>query len=223
MNDQMTCFGILRHAMTLWNRERRLQGHKDSPLLPEGELQARRWGEMLSACEWDRILASDLGRARHTAELLNERLHLPLYTDSRLREKNWGQWTGMTIAEIHLKFGDMLPKLEQSGWDFRPPGGEDRREVWQRSREAMHSAACKWPGENVLVVTHEGVIKCLLYRLLNRDFLPSEEKILKTGHLHRLVADGDNLAIGKLNALSLIDGELPVNIPASDEFGMQRS
>ena len=80
-----TRFGLIRHAETVWNRAKRIQGHQDSPLTPEGELQAAAWGRTLQRLRWERILASDTGRAVATAERINNHLGLPVVLDRRLR------------------------------------------------------------------------------------------------------------------------------------------
>lgn len=199
----ITPFGLMRHAPTEWNRDKRLQGQDDSPLLAESEALAREWGRRLSPLGWDRILASDLGRARRTAELVNEILRLPLTVDSRLREKDWGEWTGRNLADIAAVAPEHLTALESDGWAFRPPGGEDRLAVWRRSRAALHDAGGRWPGRRILVVTHEGVIKCLLYRLTDRAFLPDEPRLLRPAHLHQMVWRDGDLLVDRVNALSL--------------------
>jgi len=198
-----TRFGMLRHAPTEWNRDKRLQGQADSPLLDHGVAIARAWGEALKTCAWDRIVASDLGRARRTAELINRSLELPVSWDPRLREKDWGEWTGKTVAEIRRETPQLLTRLERDGWAFRPPGGEERFAVFARSRDALLDASRKWPGERILVVTHEGVIKCLIYRLLGRQFMPTEPKLLRPLHLHCLTMTADGLSLESLNAMSL--------------------
>lgn len=203
---ETTVFGVLRHARTEWNDQKRIQGQQDSPLTREGVSCAIAWGEVLKAViphRWDRILASDLGRTRRTAELINETLQLPVTTDVRLREKDWGEWSGKTFPEIEQHHGAFLQELENAGWAFRPPGGEDRKMVWERSRQALVDAARRWPGQHILVVTHEGVIKCLVYRLTDRYFLPTEPRLLKPLHLHRMAYTDNRLVLDKVNAFPL--------------------
>lgn len=198
-----TRFGMLRHAPTEWNRAKRLQGQLDSPLLPEGVAIARAWGEVLKSFPWDRIIASDLGRTRRTAEIINQSLALPVSFDPRLREKDWGEWTGKTVAEIRRETPHLMRSLEQGGWAFRPPGGEERLEVYARSRDALLDACRAWPGARILVITHEGVIKCLIYRLLGRRFTPSEPKLLRPLHLHCLAITAEGLSLESLNTVAL--------------------
>jgi len=198
-----TRFGLIRHAQTVWNREKKIQGHSDSPLTPEGKLQAARWGKVLTKFTWHRLLASDTGRALATAEIINASLNLPLTVDSRLREQDWGRWVGKTVSQIEAEAPQVLDEQVKAGWDFCPPGGESRRRVLLRSQTALQAAAQRYPGESLLVVAHEGVVKCLIYHLCGRKFLPGEPPILESYQLHRLVWQDDRLQLEELNALEL--------------------
>jgi probable phosphoglycerate mutase len=198
-----TRFGLLRHAETQWNREKRIQGQQDSPLTAEGETAARRWAQRLGTEPWDRILSSDTGRALATAEAINRGLRLPAAADAALREQNWGQWTARTISDLQGRSAVQAARQQQAGWDFRPPGGESRREVLARGLRALRVAARRWPGERVLVVTHEGVIKCLVYHLTGRRFMPGEPDLVRAGHLHRLASDGTAVELEQVNAIAL--------------------
>jgi len=198
-----TRFGLMRHAQTVWNREKKIQGHSDSRLTADGEKQASSWGQILSQFSWDRILASDAGRAQATAEIINAFLKLPLTIDSRLNEQDWGQWAGKTVRQIEAEARQVLDEQVNAGWDFCPPGGESRRSVLKRSQLALQAAAESYSGENLLVVAHEGIVKSLIYHLGGRRFLPGEPAILKSYQLHRLVYDGSGLQIEKINALRL--------------------
>ena len=198
-----TRFGLVRHAETLWNRESRIQGHRDSPLTDRGKKDAAGWGRKLSRISWDRIVGSDLGRAVETAVIINQHLRIPFEADPRLREQDWGAWAAQPIAKIE---SDELPKLDEAlrtGWQFCPPQGEDRISVWQRSHRALMDAAVRWPGETILIVTHEGVIKSLIYRLSDRKFLPGEAALIASHHLHWLTVSNRELHVHQLNALRL--------------------
>jgi probable phosphoglycerate mutase len=172
-------------------------------LTADGEKQASSWGQILSQFSWDRVLASDAGRARATAEIINAFLKLPLTLDSRLKEQDWGQWESKTVRQIEAEAQQVLDEQVNAGWDFCPPGGESRRSVLKRSQLALQAAAERYSGENLLVVTHEGIVKSLIYHLCGRRFLPGEPAILKSYQLHRLVYDSSGLQIEKINALRL--------------------
>ena len=200
---KITRFGLIRHAQTRWNRKKRIQGRSDSPLTAVGKRQATRWGQLLKQFAWDRIIASDTGRAHETAKLFNVCLNISLSTDSRLREQDWGQWAGKTIAQLKTEVPHELDAQASAGWAFCPPGGEDRRNVQKRSQKALLEAAAQWPGSNILVVTHEGVIKSLIYHLCGRKFLATEPAIIKRRKLQRLVHDSDGLRVEELNAIAM--------------------
>ena len=195
--------GLIRHSVTLWNEEKKIQGQQDSPLSLRGIKMAESWAKTLHPLEWQRIISSDLGRAKETAAIINQRLQVPCSTDVLLREQNWGKWTGLTLAEIKQKDKTRLKAAQNNGWQFQPPEGESRETVLKRALEALKQTSQAWPEQRVLVVCHEGVIKCLLYHLCGRAFLPQEPAILKKYHLHILAMDNTALTLTHLNHLPL--------------------
>lgn len=198
-----TTFGLMRHAETEWNREKRIQGHQDAPLTPGGRASADLWGRQLQGLGWDRLLCSDLGRAKSTAALINKSLKLAVAYEKGLREQHWGEWTGRNIKQLKIQEADRLRELESAGWEFTPPGGESRRQVLMRSMKALRSAAEKWPGQRILVVCHEGVVKCLIYHLGGRQFLPDEGRLLMRRHLHLISEKRGRFELDQVNFLDL--------------------
>lgn len=204
MNNKITRFALLRHAETEWNSNKMIQGIQDSALTDKGKMQAETWGGLLENYGFDRIIVSPLGRARETCEIVNSLLKIPVTTEEDLKEQDWGAWTGATIAGLRKDFPEQVEKEEAAGWNFCPPEGEDRISVLNRSKQVLTSAGEKWPGLTILVIAHEGVIKCLLHDLCGRLFLPSEPLLVKKHHLHWL-----DHHQGKLRLESLNDRELP--------------
>ncbi len=200
-----TRFGLIRHVETIWNRGKKIQGQNDSPLTMAGKNQADRWGLILKRYSWSRIFASDAGRAVETAKRIKAVLKIELTTDPRLREQDWGDWVGKTISQIKAELPAVLAEQERAGWDFCPPGGEGRKSVLARSQHALQDAASRWPGDDLLVVTHEGVIKSLVYHLSGRKFLPTEPPFLKSHRLHRLVYNENGLRLEQADALALVN------------------
>ncbi len=201
-NDK-TEFGLIRHGETLWNMEKRVQGQKNSPLSVNGIKMAETWGQILRGRGYDRILASDLGRTMETAAVINKFLHVPVSEEKRLREMDWGSFTGRIYRNVRKGSPDIVDHGKMEGWDFHPPEGESRRSVYSRSVKALKKAAEIWPGEKILVVTHEGVIHCIVNFLENRKFIFSEPLILKPFHVHHLICNENRLSIVKLNSIDL--------------------
>lgn len=172
---------LMRHGMTLWNEEGRIQGRLDSPLSPTGISQIQEWGNFLKNYEIHHILASDLGRVRQTVTLLQKQLDkVSIEWNAALREQSWGNWEGRLLAELKETANRELETLIRTGWNFRPPGGESRREVLHRALPVIHQAVQQWPGKKLLIVCHEGVIKSLIYHLAERNFFPKKKNPAKT-------------------------------------------
>ena len=216
----ITRFAFMRHALTEWNKVKKIQGQTDTILAPEGLRQAVLWARRLSTQNghlplFDRLLCSDLSRARKTADIINEALGLPLHTDSRLREQDWGDWVGLTAQLLYQDFPEAVAEQEAAGWDFRPPAGESRRDVLHRGREAFFDAARRWPGETILIVSHGGMMKCIFYHLLEHVLVPTQKSMIKPYHLHWLTVQGDELTLQTLNAMALDTVPGHANPPAS--------
>ncbi|MBB6671591.1 histidine phosphatase family protein [Cohnella nanjingensis] len=155
----MAFIGLIRHGRTDWNREGRAQGQKDVPLSEEGLAQARIVAERLGEEEWHAIYASDLSRARRTAEMIAERLGIPdIVYDARLREIGGGRIEGTTESERVAKWG---PEWERLDLDREPPAS-----VAARGAAFLEELHAREEGRNVLVVGHGAWMKHCLNALV---------------------------------------------------------
>jgi broad specificity phosphatase PhoE len=140
----VTALLLVRHGETDWNADGRLQGHTDRPLSDYGRRQARVLAAELEGEELQAIYSSDLARARETAEIVGERLGLPVVLDPDLREKDWGTWEGLTA-------------VERDRVEFV---GEPTEAHQERILGALRRISERHPGEGrVLVVTHGGSMR----------------------------------------------------------------
>jgi 2,3-bisphosphoglycerate-dependent phosphoglycerate mutase len=140
----VTTLLLIRHGETDWNADGRLQGHTDRPLSDHGRRQARKLAEELSGEEIEAVYSSDLARARETAEIVGDRLGLPVELDPELREKDWGNWEGLTA-------------VERDRVEF---AGESTEAHQQRMLRALERISERHPGDaRVLVVTHGGSMR----------------------------------------------------------------
>lgn len=149
---------IVRHGESEWNAAGRWQGWADPPLSSRGEEQARAAAVELGGVELDAIASSDLQRARRTAEILTEGLGLgAVHVDDGLRERNVGEFTGLTREEIEARWPGVLAEW-RSGRVQQAPGGEGP-EFLERVLAALDRLAQAFPGKRVLVVAHGGLIR----------------------------------------------------------------
>jgi glucosyl-3-phosphoglycerate phosphatase len=162
---------VWRHGRTPWNAERRFQGQTDVPLDDVGRSQAAHAAKALAKLHPDRIVSSDLARARSTAQALAALVDLPVHEDAGLRETFAGAWQGLTVTELEERFGDELLQWS-AGADVRPGGGETRREVAVRAVAAVERALDHVDaGQTLVVATHGGAARAAIGALLG---LPSE-------------------------------------------------
>ncbi len=124
-HGQAVMIYLVRHGETEFNRERRLQGHVDSPLTELGRRQAeavgRQLAELIGRGPGWRIVASPLGRTRRTAEIIAERLGLDeIEIEPRLIELSWGEWDGRLRSDLAAAH----PAFARSNWAFDAATGE---------------------------------------------------------------------------------------------------
>ncbi|HIP40411.1 MAG TPA: histidine phosphatase family protein [Desulfocapsa sulfexigens] len=202
LSREQTILALLRHGKTEWNEKKLIQGRQDSPLSLSGKKQVHEWGVFLQDCTIDRIIASDLGRVQETVSILQKyNNQVPVIWKAALREQSWGQWEGKTFHQLEIEQPEKLAAQVKAGWDFCPPEGESRKEVLQRVLPVIQEVVEQFPGEQILIVSHEGIVKSLIYHLAGRAFLPEEKKLLEKRQLHLLIAMKEKLSLGPLNLL----------------------
>lgn len=150
----MTKFCLIRHGQTDWNLEGRYQGQSDVPLNETGRAQARALAEKLAGQSFDAAYASDLSRARETAEIVAAALHLPVTLEKRLREIHQGEWEGQLVDDIKARYADVWQQRAIDPASIRPPQGETVGEVAARVSAALEEISRAHPQGSVLVVSH---------------------------------------------------------------------
>jgi broad specificity phosphatase PhoE len=161
----------IRHGETGWNAEGRLQGVQDVPLNDLGRQQAARAGNILADLfardGRDKsslpFVASPLGRARSTMELVRGVLELPpdeYSLDDRLREIGYGVWEGSTLAEMQAADPAFFAKRLTEKWTLAPEGGETYASVQLRMRDWYDSLLV-----DTVAVAHGGTARALMVAL----------------------------------------------------------
>jgi probable phosphoglycerate mutase len=157
----MTVIYLIRHGETMWNREKRLQGHIDIGLNEVGHQQADRLAKSMVDKKISAIISSDLSRAIDTAKPIALHHQLELSLDPALRERHYGLMQGLSHQEI----ADHHPQHHQA-WKkrdihFQPENGESLVQFNDRVVTAIASWAKKYAGQEIAIVAHGGVLDCL--------------------------------------------------------------
>ena len=151
---------LIRHGETDWNVERKIQGQTDIPLNSNGKKQAEEAANEIANLKIDRIISSDLSRAKETAEIINQKVGAEITYEKRLREVNYGDFEGIQIDKFTDKdwviFNETPEKIK----------GESRQQVYNRVKSFIDEIK---DDENVLVVTHGGSLRMMLYYAKNKE------------------------------------------------------
>ncbi|GHI07696.1 phosphoglycerate mutase [Streptomyces cellostaticus] len=196
---------LARHGQTVWHAENRYAGVSDVALTDTGLAQAEALGRWVAVHPVDAVWTSPLSRAIATAEPACRALGLTPHRDPDLRECDFGVVEGRTLAE----FAAEDPKAAQA---FRAdpvahpfPDAEDPRSAAERGTAALRRIAAAHPGERVLVVAHNTLLRLVLCALLH----------IPLGEFRRVFPQLRNTAVSEIR----IDGEhtalLSLNVPVT--------
>ncbi len=165
---------LVRHGETEWNRVGRAQGHADPPLNRRGRSQARKAAERLAGTSFQAVYVSDLQRALDTAKpIIGAGQDDRLVALPGLREKDFGEWEGLTHQEVQSGYPLLYERMFEEGPGFAPPGGESDESFFRRISaivEGIGNSRSNTDG-NLLLVAHGGTLRAVIVELLG---LPTE-------------------------------------------------
>ena len=211
MLEHATRVLAIRHGETAWNVDTRIQGQLDIPLNDTGRWQASRLAHALAGEPLQAVYASDLGRARETAQALAAAVGLEVVLDPGLRERGFGIFEGRTFREIEQQWPEQAQRWRRRDADFGPEGGETLAAFYERCIAAATRIAQSHLGEAIALVAHGGVLDCL-YRAGTRVALQAPRTwLLSNAGINRLLYTTEGFSlVGWGDTLHLED-------PALDE------
>jgi 2,3-bisphosphoglycerate-dependent phosphoglycerate mutase len=163
---------LLRHGQSQWNLENRFTGFKDVDLSPQGEQEAKAAGEMLKKAnlKFDHLFSSTQKRANRTAEIALTASGQPdlakkIVRHDDLRERDYGDLTGLNKDETKQKYGDQQVHIWRRSYDVAPPGGECLKDVVEnrvRPYFAQNVKPLLDGGKNVIIAAHGNSLRAVL-------------------------------------------------------------
>jgi isoleucyl-tRNA synthetase len=153
-------FYYLRHGESKANIERYISCYPEknpSHLTEKGKKEIQKIAQILKKENIDLIISSDLTRAKETAEIISKALKIKIITDSRLRETNIGVYNGRSVEEYQKLFENLDQRYIKAA-----EGGENLTDVRRRMLDALKEATCKYPHQNILLVSHEETLSTVL-------------------------------------------------------------
>lgn len=163
---------LMRHGQSQWNLENRFTGFHNIELSAQGIAEAKVSGQNLAKAgiKFDQVYTSTLQRAYTTAEIaLTEAgqagLMDTMIKHDDLRERDYGDLTGLNKDETKQKYGEEQVHIWRRSYDVQPPGGESLKDVVEnRVRPYFESVIQPQiaAGKNILVAAHGNSLRALL-------------------------------------------------------------
>jgi probable phosphoglycerate mutase len=190
---------LIRHGETDWNIDKRLQGHIDIALNAEGWRQARALALVLENEPLDAIYASDLQRARDTAQAIADLQGQAVLIDPALRERSYGGFEGLQHHEIAQRHPAYFAAWSARALDVRYPDGErvaeTMREFSGRVVNAVQRLLNAGRHRKIAIVTHGGVLECIYRWARQTGFAQPRDFDIFNAGINRLQWDGERLHI----------------------------
>ena len=156
-NQEKRKIWFVRHAQSEYNKKHLFTGWHNPDLTEKGIGAARELKNDLSSVDFDYVYSSPLKRAAETASLIVDGRYEINY-DDRLKERSYGDWSGLNKSEIKEQVGEELFLSARRGWSTKPPNGESLEDV--SSRVSSFLEALPLSG-NILIVSHGNTIRAI--------------------------------------------------------------
>jgi alpha-ribazole phosphatase len=202
MRTGETALYLLRHGRLINTEKGIINGMLDTPLSKEGKKEMLRWAGIFKPGFFSVVISSDLKRTKDPAKILCDKLKCPLEIYPDLREINAGSWEGRRYADVMTEEQAYFSKRMSDPVRVLFPGGENLMMLKKRVKKRMDRIIKAHEGENILIVSHAGVIRTILLSYLGislKNFFKFEIDFASLSVL-RIFEDG-NVTLKQLNTL----------------------
>ena len=153
---------LVRHGITPANKENRFAGRTGEVLHAEGIEQISQVGARLRHKNIAAIYCGPAKRTVQSAEILGSLLNIPVSSLAELDEINIPHWDGLTKDEIRQQYGEQYPTWLSAPQTLILPGCETLDQVQKRAVEAINRIVSNEQEQNLLLVSHLIVLRCLV-------------------------------------------------------------
>ena len=193
---------LVRHGQSEWNLLNKWTGWIDIELSGQGEEEARKAASLLRDITFHRAHTSDLKRAQKTLDIILDELghkKVPIKKHAAIKERDYGDLTGMNKEEARKKFGEEKFKQYRRSWDVAPPNGESLKDTAARAIPYYEKEILKdlKRGHNVIVSAHGNSLRAIVKHLedIADDDIPNFE--IGTGVIHVYEIDDEGKVVNK--------------------------
>ncbi|HEY4329519.1 MAG TPA: histidine phosphatase family protein [Phycisphaerae bacterium] len=159
---------LIRHGQTDWNAQGRIQGQTSTQLNAQGIAEAQTLAKVLAATHrpFAVCYTSDLPRAAGTAEIIGAALAVPVLPDPGLRERHFGAYEGRFAKDLReTRIAAGVNPHDLADWTGMPDV-ESNDALWSRASASLLQISARHPDQDILIVTHGGIIARAVYQTL---------------------------------------------------------
>jgi len=161
---------LVRHGQSEWNLLNKFTGHTDVELTEQGRAEAAKAAKLLEGITLHKAHTSDLKRAQQTLDIILKESgheHVEPKKHAAIKERDYGDFTGMNKDEVKAAHGDEYFKKFRRGWDVAPPGGESLKDTAARAVPYFddHISSDLRAGHNVIVAAHGNSLRAIIKHL----------------------------------------------------------
>ncbi len=152
----------IRHGLTELNRDRRVGGRVDAPLIEEGREQAREARQRFDGTPFDVVVSSPLSRVLETAEIVAGVERDEILVKEACIERSFGEMEGMSPEKIREQLPQVrYTQIDGVDYSLNPPGGETFEQLHERAREFFEGTVMSHRGKRVVLFGHENFLQQL--------------------------------------------------------------
>jgi probable phosphoglycerate mutase len=160
----------LRHGLTELNRDKRVGGHTDVPLIEEGLRQAEQARDNFQGTPFDVVVSSPLERAIQTAVIVTGVERREVQIEPLCIERFFGAMEGLTRPQVQERFPQILYlQIDHIGYSLNPPGGESFEALRRRTESFLQKVLGQHAGRRVVISSHQNFLQQLHGLLRGRD------------------------------------------------------
>jgi broad specificity phosphatase PhoE len=197
--DLTQCHTLLftvRHGLTELNRDKRVGGRYDAPLIEEGRRQAREARGSFDGIPFDVVISSPLSRALETAEIIAGVRREDIMVEDGCTERSFGDMEGLTPAQVRERLPQVrYVRIGHVDYSLNPPGGETFDQLQARARRFLERTLEFHSGKKILLFGHENFLQQLHGVIYGLGPMGSLEHAILNCELNQFCLDADGSLI----------------------------
>ena len=192
-----TLLSTVRHGLTELNRDKRVGGRIDVPLIAEGRRQAEEASATFAGTAFDVVVSSPLQRSIETASIVAGVPPAAVEVDELCTERSFGEMEGIDPAEVPRRYpGVRYLRIGHVGYSLNPPRGEPFEDLHDRARRFLGALLARHAGKRILTFSHQNFLQQLHGVILGLDPLESLQHDILNCELNRFHLSADGSLLG---------------------------